>query len=77
VDITYRKSKSKWIVEIWSDDQSEPLVADGFKEPYPEEVYVDINNWCIEIFGYHARTAYHVFELKNQQHLNLFILRWS
>lgn len=67
----------KFIAEVWSDDQNEPLVAEGFLEPYDEDTYVQINDWCKETFGYHARTAYHVFEFKKQAELTLFVLRWS
>jgi hypothetical protein len=77
LDITYRQSKNKWIAEVWSDDQSEELVRGGFKEPYPEDTYKEIDQWCFNTFGYQCRTAFHIFELKNKKHLNLFILRWS
>lgn len=77
MDIEVRQQGQKWIAEVWSDDVSEPLVEQGFKEPYPEDTYRDINQWCIDNFGYHARTAYHVFELKKQSHLEWFVLRWT
>ena len=48
-----------------------------FREPYPEEVYIEVNQWCIDNLGYHARTAYHVFEFEKETDLNWFILRWS
>jgi hypothetical protein len=48
-----------------------------FREPYPEEVYVEINQWCIDTLGYHARTAYHVFEFEKETDLNWFVLRWT
>jgi hypothetical protein len=41
-----------------------------------EERYTEINKWCIDNFGYHARTAYHVFEFKKQSDLEWFLLRW-
>jgi len=77
VDIVYRQDRRKWIAEVWSDDQSEPLVVEGFKEPYPEELYVEINQWCIDTLGYHARTAYHIFEFKRRSDLDWFLLRWQ
>lgn len=75
--IEFKSSKKKYAVEIWSDDQSEPLVAEGFQEAYGEEFYVNINNWCIESLGYHARTAYNKFEFKKEKDLTLFIIKWG
>jgi hypothetical protein len=78
VDIEFRRAGARtWIAEVWSDDTTEPLVEQGFKEPYPEDTYQEINQWCFENFGYLARTAYHVFEFRKQSHLEWFILRWS
>lgn len=77
MDIETRKSGKRWIAEVWSDDVSEPLVEQGFKEPYPEEMYTQINEWCKLTFGYNSRTAYHIFEFKTQSDLNWFILRWK
>jgi hypothetical protein len=77
MQIDYRSNGSTWIAEVWSSDQSEPLVADGFKEPYPEDTYREINQWCINSFGYQPRTAYHIFEFKNRSDLDWFLLRWS
>ena len=77
MDIEYHKHGSKWIVEVWSDDALEPIFESGFKEPYAEGRYEEINQWCIDTLGYHARTAYHVFELRKQSHLNWFIMRWK
>lgn len=77
MDIVFRKDRRKWIVEVWSDDQNVFLVTEGFKEPYPEQIYQEINQWCIDTLGYHARTAYHIFELKKQSDLDWFILRWQ
>ena len=69
MDIEFRRNGRKWIAEVWS------LSTDS--ETYPEEEYVEINNWCISTLGYHARTAYHVFEFKKQSDLEWFILRWQ
>jgi len=77
VDIVFRKDGKKWITEVWSDDTTEPLVVDGFKEPYPEDTYTEINQWCFDTFGYRARTAYHIFEFRKRSHLDWFILRWK
>ena len=77
MDIVFRKDGHKWIAEVWSDDTSEPLVEQGFKEPYAEEQYDKINQWCISMLKYHARTAYHVFEFKTKKDLEWFLLMWS
>ena len=73
MDLDVILDNNKYIVEVW-----EPMTPNWeFREPYPEETYIEVNQWCIDTLGYHARTAYHVFEFKNQEHLNWFILRWS
>jgi hypothetical protein len=73
VDIDVIVSGNKFTAEVW-----EPMTpAWEFREPYPEEVYVEINQWCIDTLGYHARTAYHVFEFEKESDLNWFILRWQ
>lgn len=75
MDIECRKGKRKWIAEVWSDNQEEHFAGD-FKEPYPEEVYEEINKWCVSTLGYHTRTAYHIFEFKTRSDLDWFLLRW-
>jgi len=65
--------KKKYAVELWD----EPTPEWEFKEPFGEEFYVDVNNWCVEHVGYHARTAYNRFEFKREEHLTMFVLRWS
>lgn len=77
MDIEVRKTGNRWIAEVWSNDCSEPLVEQGFKEPYPEDTYREINQWCLTSLGYHSRTAYHVFEFKKQSDLDWFVLRWA
>jgi hypothetical protein len=73
IDVVHDPSKEKWIVEVW-----EPMTPEWeFREPYPEETYLEINQWCIDTLGYHARTAYHIFELHKRSHLDWFILRWQ
>jgi hypothetical protein len=73
MDIEYRKNGRKWIAEVWSivdpDDGSCLLTT--------EEQYTEINDWCIDNFGYHSRTAYHVFEFKRQADLEWFVLKWA
>ena len=73
IDIIHDSEKERWIAEVW-----EPMTPNwDFREPHPEETYVEINQWCIDNFGYHARTAYHVFEFEKESDLHWFILRWQ
>jgi hypothetical protein len=62
-------------VEVWQEPSYPSQVDEDVT--YDEETYVSINDWCKQNFGYHARTAYHIFELKKKQHLDWFLLRWS
>lgn len=81
MDITYsRKSPRIWVLDIWQGS----MRVGGLTDPYGEqslslneETLVEINQWCIDTFGYHARTAYNRFELRKKSHLNWFLLRWS
>jgi hypothetical protein len=73
MDIDIVIDQSRYIAEVW-----EPMTANWeFREPYPEETYLEVNQWCISTLGYHARTAYHVFEFKKQSDLDWFVIRWS
>lgn len=73
IDIIHDPAKEKWIVEVW-----EPMTPNWeFREPYPEETYIEVNQWCIDTLGYHARTAYHVFEFEKESDMNWFVLRWA
>lgn len=71
MDINIRKNRNKWIAEVW-EDLNEMQEHDTLSE----ERYTEINKWCIDNFGYHARTAYHVFEFKKQSDMEWFLLRW-
>lgn len=62
------------MVEVWATDLDD---FTGFKEPFPDETYQHIDNWCLETFGYNARSAYNRFSFKKQKHLTMFILRWQ
>lgn len=73
MDIDVRKGNHRWIAEVWEPEHPNW----EFREPYPEETYLEINQWCIDTLGYHARTAYHVFEFETQEDLNWFVLRWA
>ena len=65
--------KKKYAVELWD----RPTDDWEFVEPFAEEFYVNVNNWCIDTIGYHARTAYNRFEFKKEKDMTLFILKWS
>ncbi len=77
MDIDYRKEGRKWIVEVWSNDESAGPNFTVIKGPGSEALYQEINEWCIDTLKYHARTAYHVFEFKKKKDLEWFLLRWS
>lgn len=74
MDIEVREGQlDHWIAEVW-----EPMTPNWeFREPYPEETYVELNQWCIDTLGYHARTAYHIFEFEKRSDLDWFLLRWN
>ena len=73
MDIDIRKGDQRWIAEVWEPERPDWQ----FREPYPEETYVEINQWCIDTLGYHARTSYHVFEFETRSDLDWFLLRWQ
>ncbi len=75
MDIRHRQNGKVWIVEVWT--KNEMPGWEDFDEPYPEEVYVEINQWCVTTLGYSARTAYHIFELKKRSDLDWFLMRWG
>lgn len=68
MEIDVRRKGRKWIAEVWSNELS---------DTYPEDLYQEINQWCINTLKYHARTAYHVFEFKTGRDLEWFVLRWG
>jgi hypothetical protein len=72
MDIIYRRDGRKWIAEVW-----DILSTDSVGTIYAEQTYQEVNQWCIENFGYHARTAYHVFEFKKKADLEWFVLKWA
>ena len=76
MDIVYRKDGRKWLAEVW-DQPVQKLSGIDHTVPSSEEQYVEINQWCIDILKYHARTAYHVFEFKSKRDLDWFLLRWT
>lgn len=65
----------KWIAEVWTKNDMPGW--ENFDEPYPEEIYDEINLWGVNTLGYHTRTAYNIFEFKNKKDLEWFLLRWS
>jgi hypothetical protein len=73
MDIEWYRGNHRWIAEVW-----EPMTPGWeYREPYPEETYLELNQWCIDTLGYHARTAYHIFEFEKESDLNWFILKWQ
>lgn len=73
MDIDVVVGEGQFRAEVW-----EPETAQwAFREPYPEAVYVDIDQWCENTIGYSARTAYHIFDFKKQSDLDWFVLRWA
>lgn len=71
-----RRSVRNWVVEVW-DNPIKKLSGISDQIPLEEDQYVEINDWCKNTFGYHARTAYHIFELRKESDLNWFLLRWQ
>lgn len=71
--IEFITGRKKYAVELWD----EPNAEWEFKEPFGEEFYVSVNDWCTETIGYRARTAYNRFEFKEEKDLTLFILKWG
>jgi hypothetical protein len=74
--IDYRRHRNKWLAEVW-DDPVQQFSGIDDSVTLLEDQYVEINQWCIDTFGYHARTAYHVFEFKQRKDLEFFVLRWG
>jgi hypothetical protein len=72
MDINVRQRGSKWRAEVWEtvDEMAQLDVTS-------EEKYAEINQWCINTLGYHARTAYHVFDFNKRSDLDWFLLRWT
>jgi hypothetical protein len=69
MDIEVRKNGRKWIAEVWGNPIKKMSDVDR-TVPFLEEQYIEINQWCIDTFGYHARTACLVFESRKQSHLD-------
>lgn len=70
--IAIERKHGKWRAEVWSEQG-------GLANPTPDDdsTYTQINEWCIQSFGYHARSAYHIFDFKKQAELEWFVLRWG
>jgi len=75
-----------WVVEIfYTTDGSQPqLFSDwGFEEPFPENVYQMMSNWCYEHFKTWLkprrarRMSYNQFWFKSKKDLDWFMLYWS
>lgn len=65
----------RWVAEVWTKNDMPGW--EKFDEPYPEEVYEEMNAWCVNTLGYHGRTAYNIFEFKKRSDLDWFLLRWN
>lgn len=72
MDIDVVIGKRQFRAEVWEPES----VHRQFRRPYSEDVYVEINQWCIDTLGYPARTAYHIFDFNKQSDLDWFVLRW-
>lgn len=81
MDIEYRpvrfRRTRKWIAEVWSDLGSIHINGNKERITHDEEIYKEINQWCVDTLGYHARTAYHIFEFRKRSHLDWFLIRWQ
>ena len=56
--------------ELLESDYSNPGLA------LREEDFVEIANWCDENHC-GRRTAYHMFQFRNEKEMTVFLLRWS
>lgn len=76
--ITYEQKGRKWVAEVLDDKPLFWFNTGTIKnEILSEEIYVSINQWCIDTLGYHARSSYHIFTFKKRSDLNWFVLRWT
>ena len=68
---------SRWLAEITNGEELIHDMGGLTSNPntYPEEKYIEFNNWCQKILGYSARASHHVFEFKKKSELDWFILR--
>lgn len=74
--IDFRKNGRKWQAEVW-DDPVQKLSGVDLTRTLLEDQYIEINKWCIDTFGYYARTAYNIFEFRKEKDLTMFVLKWS
>ena len=74
MQIDVRHDGPKYIVYVWDEGPYEEGV---YNEVFTEDIYIKMNDWCIMTLGFHARTAYNVFEFKKKRDLDWFMLRWS
>lgn len=73
MQIDVRHDGPKYIVYVWDESPYEEGV---YNEVFTEDIYIKMNDWCIMTLGFHARTAYNVFEFKKKRDLDWFMLRW-
>jgi hypothetical protein len=73
VDVFYTTTDQGSLFNDWA----------GFEEPFPENVYHDIKNWCEKTFKTWLyprrvkRMSYTQFHFKSKKDLDWFILHWS
>lgn len=73
MQIDIRHDGPKYIVYVWDNSPAEGV----FNEVFNEDVYEEINAWCVKTLGCHSRTAYNVFEFRKKKELDWFLLRWG
>lgn len=73
VEVVRNKCVRKWIAYVNPCETAPPSYV-SFPQ---EEDYIPLANWCVETFGYNARTAWDKFEFKKKSHLDWFIIRWQ
>lgn len=77
MQIDVRHDGPKYIVYVWDDDELQDVGQPVQSGVYTEDIYIKMNDWCIMTLGFHARTAYNVFEFRKKSELDWFLLRWS
>lgn len=77
MQIDVRQDGPNWVVYVWDDDELQDIGQPMQHDVFTEDVYINMNDWCITTFGKHSRTAYNVFEFREKKELDWFMLRWS
>jgi hypothetical protein len=79
MEITIDCSNNRWRAEVWNGEEATYDIGGVTYTPstHTEEVYQNLNQWCLETLGYRARTAFNLFEFKQESELQWFLLRWT